>query len=122
MKAGGFGEITKGLSARAELNLEKFKTAIEKYDKLIPVKSYRIEKWLGISGSEVREMVHYLRVNSFPICSGNKGYYYGTHNDVEETINHLQERRNSIDQVIIGLRKSLIERIEQENLFGDKNE
>ena len=59
MKSGGFDEITKGLSARAELNLEKFKTAIEKYDKLIPVKSYRIEKWLGISGSEVREMVHY---------------------------------------------------------------
>ena len=35
MKSGGFDEITKGLSARAELNLEKFKTAIKKYDKLI---------------------------------------------------------------------------------------
>ena len=119
MKAGGFSEITKGLSLKAQLNLVKFKTAIKKYNKSMPVKSYRIEKWLDISGSEVREMVHYLRVNSFPICSGSKGYYYGTQNDVEETINHLQERRNSIDQVIIGLRKSLIERTEQENLFGD---
>lgn len=65
-------------------------------------------------GVQIREMVHRLRVNGYPICSGEEGYYYAeTRKDVERTLNSLRSRYNSILNAYNGLHNGM------EQLFSE---
>jgi Mn-dependent DtxR family transcriptional regulator len=66
---------------------------IKDYGVTRPIKSYRIEKCLIVSGATVRGAVSLLRELGFPICSGSRGYYYDhTGQEITKTIAHLRQR------------------------------
>lgn len=91
-----------------------------KYGVSNPVKSYLIEEKLGLSGPEVRAIIHYLRTEGCPIGSCSQGYFYARDmSELESTVTHLSQRRNSIDAVLNGLRQSFMEN-KQEALFENQ--
>lgn len=76
------------------------------------IKSYEIEKYFHISCSTVREVINSLRVKGFPICSGGKGYFFAENEiDLRRTIAHLNGRKSSIENAILGL-------LQAQNYFG----
>jgi len=70
-------------------------------------KSYEIQEELDLSGAEVREAVHNIRVEAFPILSGSKGYKYATDiEDLNHTIASMFSRIGSIGEASRGLVQS----------------
>lgn len=60
----------------------------------------RLKRWKGLSGTEVRAMVHRLRVNGKPIGSNSKGYFFAhTSEELKTTYKHLEQRISSIEEV-----------------------
>lgn len=59
------------------------------------------------SGVDIRSMVHDLRIQGFPICSDNDGYYYATTADeLDATINIMRSRAKEIEKVFVALNKT----------------
>ena len=80
---------------------------ILKHDLMSPVKSWRLERRLDIKGIEVRALVHQSRMDGEPIGSGYHGYFYcNTPEDLDSTIEHIQGRFNSLNRILIALRKT----------------
>lgn len=68
------------------------------------IKSYELEKYFHVSGSEIREIINSLRVKGFPVCSSGKGYYFAKNKmELRKTIAHLNGRKNSIESAMLGL-------------------
>ena len=66
-----------------------------------PILSKHIEQKWFISGTQVREIIHYLRVHkNEPICSDSKGYFYARNKqECQHTIAQLRSRMIKISQV-----------------------
>jgi hypothetical protein len=55
-------------------------------------------------GSEIRAMVNYLRRNKSPIGSNAGGYFLAvSRQELDFTVNHLQERISAINSAVQGL-------------------
>ena len=55
---------------------------------------------------QIRSYIHYLRMNSNPICSGSKGYWFAqSQEDVYETIKFILDPR--IEEVVLALKTTL---------------
>ncbi|MAH43700.1 hypothetical protein CL614_08350 [archaeon] len=73
----------------------------------MPMISARIERMYNCKGVDVRQAVHSLRMEGMPICSGTKGYWLAqTSAEVQNTIEHLEERECGIRVVRKALEKS----------------
>ena len=112
-----------GLSKRASSYLDIFLDTLKNHY-VAPnwIKSKRIEKRLGVSGPEVRGMIHYLRSNGHLIASAGRGYCYCTDinsQEMQDTLKHLQERMNSLRFVYDGItrRNVNLNKANQEELF-----
>ena len=100
------------LSHRAEKMINTFlQTLKSQYKYPRTVRSVKIEKGLDVSGVDVRAMANTLRRRGEPIGSNVNGYYYATDaRELEETIKHLTERRNSLSAVIEGLNRAFADK------------
>ena len=68
----------------------------------------KLMKVFRISGTELRKLVHNLRVDGVPICSDRTGYFYPrTGGEVLATILQLQRMEAGIGKAIQGLVRSL---------------
>ena len=66
-----------------------------------PITSQGLKLVKNISGPEVRAIIHHLRVvKNRPIASCGKGYFTAhSPEELDDTIKHLDQRINSIDEV-----------------------
>lgn len=72
------------------------------------VTGVELEKTFRISGTELRKLVHNLRIEGCPICSDRTGYFYPrTGGEVLATILQLQRMEVGIGRAIHGLVKSM---------------
>ena len=77
---------------------------LSKVKKDQPMKSIIIQRKYNLKGAEVRQIIHQLRLNGVPICSGPDGYYYPKDRiEAKHTINHLKSRAKSLFNVIIAM-------------------
>ena len=61
------------------------------------MKSSQLEFRFGITGAEVRGVVQYARRQGIPVSSGGHGYRLArTQDELEPTLAHLRERKNSL--------------------------
>ncbi len=66
--------------------------------------SYEIEASFGVNGATVRDAVNTLRRQGHPVCSSHQGYWYSTDpNEIQQTIDNLENRVKGMDQAITGL-------------------
>ena len=83
---------------------------IRGYSSSRPIKSYKIERWLGVSGATVRGAVSLLRENGFRVCSGGRGYYYDySGKETAKTVAHLRQRAKRMLNVANKLEESYAE-------------
>jgi biotin operon repressor len=95
------------VSEKSVRYIDNVKHFIGMFDSKDPVYSYRIEESYGLSGSEVRSIVHHLRCEGVPIGSGHKGYYMArTPDEIETTIEHMIQREQSIRHAREGLQRA----------------
>lgn len=72
--------------------------------------SQELEHELGLSGTQLRELVNQLRKERIPIASDRYGYFYAsTAGEVYETIRFLQRIDAGLQATIRGLEESLHE-------------
>ena len=70
--------------------------------------SKTLERALGISGKELRDLVNALRREGISIASDQSGYFYAkTEAEVRLTIRHMRNRISGISAAVSGLRRSL---------------
>lgn len=63
----------------------------------------------------LRSIVTELRKNSFPICSGNVGYWYSKDlDDLDETIVRLGAQIYNMEKVVKGLTQAKIQEVKDE--------
>ncbi len=73
---------------------------IEKRNKDNPIQSKVIEKTLFLAGSEIRGIIHELRLSGHPIASDSNGYYMAESiEELDHTIAQLKSRGNKIFEV-----------------------
>lgn len=96
----GFKKYTKENPIKSDAVINSFN------DFLIKNPKYKIRK---ISGVRLRKLINYIRTNGLqPIIGSSKGYYVSFEaNDIQEQINSLKERANSILGCANGLSKFL---------------
>lgn len=71
------------------------------------ITSAELSQRLGISGAEVRSLIHKFRTQNIPIASDGNGYYIATDpNDLNHTIASLNSRISKIIEVRESLKKS----------------
>ena len=122
METFGFNEHTHDLTPDELQLIPLVISGFKKYTKENPIKSdkvinstndflmrnpkYKIRK---ISGVRLRKLINYIRTNGMlPIIGSSNGYYVSFEADViQEQINSLQERANSILGCANGLSKFL---------------
>lgn len=108
MKKAGFDEFT-GISKKARGVMNSVYEYIR--ESPFPLKSALIERSFSLRGQEVRSIVNHYRNDMYLtargenlIVSNHKGYSYArTPEEIEETIAHLTERRNSLTRLINSL-------------------
>jgi len=72
-----------------------------------PIKSWKLERRLNISGIQVRQLVHQARLDGEPIGSGTTGYFICNDPDeLDHTIAQIQSRMNSLNKISIALHKT----------------
>lgn len=71
-----------------------------------PIFSSILEEEFKITGSELREIIHNLRLSGEPIASNSLGYYYAKdYTEIIGTINMLASREAKIREVRLALEK-----------------
>ena len=89
--------MAKEMSKKARGMLVHIWADIHKSSSINPVFSKQLENRYKLSGAEVRSVVHRLREDGKPICSGSEGYYLAKDLvEARHTINHLRSRANSM--------------------------
>lgn len=80
---------------------------IDDYNITNPVSTTQACNDTKLSARVLRRCVSDLRVKGIPICSDNRGYYKAKKkDDLIATLEHLIDRRNKLNDVIIGLKKA----------------
>ena len=106
MNLPGYEDIP-GLTERAVEQIPRFLVGIKRHWLSDPVKSHVIEKALGLTGSEVRAIVSLLRIKSYPIASGSKGYWWAVRScELASTREHIQGRYRRLQAVDEGLERA----------------
>jgi hypothetical protein len=84
---------------------------IKRHTQENPVKSKQIENKWFLSGTQVRETIHYLRVHkNEPICSDAKGYFYARNKqECQHTIAQLRSRIIKLTQVARAMENMFVE-------------
>lgn len=55
----------------------------------------------------IRTVVTELRKNSYPICSGNEGYWYSTDpEDIQSTVSRLEAQADNMIRAVKGLKQA----------------
>jgi len=74
---------------------------IKRHTQEDPIKSKQLEQKWFISGTQVRDTIHYLRVHKKePICSDSNGYFYARNKqECKHTIAQLRSRMIKLSQV-----------------------
>ena len=73
------------------------------------MKSSQLEFRFGITGAEVRGVVQYARRQGLAVASGGPGYRMArTKDELEGTLGHLRERRDSLSYTINQLKKAFL--------------
>jgi hypothetical protein len=64
---------------------------------------------INLYSTRLRKIVNYLRINDIVpfLCSCGKGYYIGTNEDVLNTIQSLNERISSMQNVVNSLKRQI---------------
>lgn len=89
--------MAKEMSKKARGMLVHIWADIHKSSSINPVFSKQLENRYKLSGAEVRSVIHRLREDGKPICSGSEGYYLAKDLvEARHTINHLRSRANSM--------------------------
>jgi hypothetical protein len=89
-----------------ETELPAVRQIIQEARKDNPIKSPEIERRLRLCGPQVRACVHELRLRGEPVCSSSKGYFWGTPDEVMETVTHLEQRIRSLSEIARALKGS----------------
>ena len=67
----------------------------------------KLMKVFRISGTELRKLIHNLRVDGAPICSDRTGYFYPANAwEVIATIGHLRRMRDGVEKAIRSLERA----------------
>ena len=89
--------MAKEMSKKARSMLVHIWADIHKSTSKSPIFSKQLERRYKLSGAEVRSVIHKLRDEGRPICSGADGYYLAKDLvEARHTINHLRSRANSM--------------------------
>lgn len=113
-----FDNINTDITPELEKKVPSFLKLIKSYTLETPIKSRKIEGVLNIKGIEVRAIVRYLRRYDYQIGSSQKGYFWiQSKSELEKTIKHLSERRDSLQATILELNKI---KIIETNLIQNK--
>ncbi len=106
MNLPGYEDIP-GLTKKAVEQIPRFLVGIKRHWMSDPVKSCVIEKALGLTGSEVRAIVSLLRIKTYPIASGSKGYWWAVRScELVSTREHIQGRYRRLRAVDEGLERA----------------
>lgn len=72
--------------------------------------------YLGISDSELRSLIRELRQDGYPICSNSRknGYWLGSKEEIEQTINEYRHRAYDMLRTAIALEKKKSIGVQQE--------
>lgn len=91
--------MAKEMSKKARSMQTHIWADIHKSSSRSPIFSKQLENRYKLSGAEVRSVIHRLREDGKPICSGSDGYYLANNLlEARHTINHLRSRANSMLQ------------------------
>ena len=104
----GFENIP-GLTKRASKQYDRFIGSLRQHHRYEEnaVPSARIEKALGLSGSEIRALRHLAWEDGILIASGSKGYYWSDrYEDAQKTQDHITARWQAL-----GHNKELLDNI-----------
>lgn len=111
----GFEEHTE-LSPRARAFMEDFENVLRGYSIEKPALSKDLELQFNLKGSDIRQMVQYLRRGRRPIGSSSKGYFWATErSQLSETFQHLNNRKQSLETTLNRMKE--IKFSGQANLF-----
>ena len=90
----------KGMTKRALVNKYRVKSLLEYTHKDKPILSKVLEKNYGLNGTEIRAIIHELRMEGCPIASGGTGYYWAkSYDEIEPTIEHITQRIASLSMI-----------------------
>lgn len=59
--------------------------------------------YLGCKASELRKIIHGLRLKGYPVCSDHNGYWLGDEDDIRRTIRHMRSRMHKINDAVMAL-------------------
>lgn len=72
------------------------------------IKAKVITALTGINAREIRLLVHEMRINGYPVCSGNDGYFYAsTSDELEKTIRRMRRQIIGTKMALSGLEKAV---------------
>ena len=110
------------LSKKSQRCLYRVLDLIERHKKENPILSRHIERTFDISGVNVREIVHYLRVyDKKPICSDSSGYFYARNKvEASHTIKQLRSRVKHINEAATALESANFPNTQEQMDFGFK--
>ena len=92
------------------MSSEHLKNHLKKYclGRKNAVKSPELEQAMGISGNELRRLIHRLRKRGVPVASSRDGYFYAvTAGEVYSTIRQLRQMASGLEAAIRGLEDAL---------------
>lgn len=103
-----------------------FVKTIKRHGPDTPVLSVILEDRWGLKGSQIRKLVRHGRQRGLRIASSGNGYFYArSRAEYEPTLDHLRERRNSLDFLIrrgeAHTSSEKAEGLPQMDLFGGAN-
>ncbi len=73
-----------------------------KIEEMIAARGVRIK---GNKGQKIREYIHELRVEGYPICANSTGYFWGNRKQVEHFLDEFNRRVASQHKAIEGMRR-----------------
>lgn len=107
MSLSGFENIPT-LSKRAVHVKDRVKSQLEYHFKRNPITSKELEDFYRLSGSEIRAIIHALRLDGCPIASGSTGYYWAmSYSELLPTVEHITQRISSLSVLKKSLSKTL---------------
>ncbi len=87
---------------------------LSKTNSISAIHSKTLERRYGISGAEIRSIIHQLRKEGKPVCSGSNGYFMPEGLiEARHTINHLRSRANSILEIARSIEDSFTKEDQQ---------
>ena len=110
------------LSKKSQKYMYRVQDLIERHKKENPILSRQIENTFDISGVNVREIVHYLRVyDKQPVCSDSSGYFYARNKmEASHTVKQLRSRVRHINEAATALESAQFPETQEQLGLGIK--